>query len=220
MLELRTYTKSEMAAMFGTSGRQALKRKLQRCGVEFTITGRGENTMFTIIRIANPFKIFCITELGFNDRYDFYKLLYFFYYFFNDEEFRAMPDEAKEILMGMSGHPISRQTITGYTRKLDAANLIDRNTSNYHYYFAHLHEYRVVEKEEYNIAWHNYWNDIKNGYNSFDAIYRMIAKHGGVARKQPIPEFNGIYNDKIKLFHDLIEDEIQKEIELELKSLN
>lgn len=216
MLELKSYKKPELSAMLGSSGVQALKRKLTRYGIKYEVNGRGENAIFTIKKILNPFKVFCILELGIDAGSDFCKLLYFYYYFFNDEEFRAMPDEVKESRMFDSKHPVSRQTIAGYTRKLDAKNLIDRNTQNFIYYFAYQGEQRMVDRQEYNAAWHEYWNDIKNGSCSFDAIYRMRKNYGGVARKQAIPEINGIYQEEINTFCSMIETEIQKEQEKKL----
>lgn len=41
----------------------------------------------------------------------------------------------------------------------------------------------------------------------------MRADFGGVARKQPIPEINGIYNDKIEYMLSLIQQSIESEYE-------
>ena len=38
----------------------------------------------------------------------------------------------------------------------------------------------------------------------FHAICNMRVKYGGVARKQAIPEINGIYNEKIEYLCSLI----------------
>mgnify|MGYP003306766742 CR=1 FL=1 len=85
MLELmKSYTKPEMSAMFGTRSMQGLQRKIERYGVSFDVDGRGETANFTITNIENPFKIYCITELGFDGHTDFYKLRNYYYYYFND----------------------------------------------------------------------------------------------------------------------------------------
>ncbi len=212
MLELRQYTKPELSAMFGTRDMEGLKRKMERYGIVFEVTGRGERAVFTICEIMDTFKVFCITELEFDGGTDFKKLLYFFHYFFNDDEFRAMPDEVKEFRMHQSNHPLSRQTIATYIKKLESKDLIDRRSSNFIYYFAYRQTQRVVQKEEYNEAWHNYWNDIDDGYCPADAIRRMRAAYGGVARKQAIPEFNGIYNDQLEYLCSLVCQGIEKEI--------
>ena len=46
----------------------------------------------------------------------------------------------------------------------------------------------------------------------YEAINEMIANYGGVARKQPIPELNGIYNEKIEYLRSLIQQSIENEI--------
>ena len=61
MLEPRDYTKNEISGILGTKDKQGIDRKLQRYGVDFTSTGRGENRVYTIKNIPFPFKVFCIT---------------------------------------------------------------------------------------------------------------------------------------------------------------
>lgn len=213
MLEIRDYSKPEMSAMFGTRNMENLKRKMERYGITFEVNGRGENAVFTIKEIADPFKIYCITELGFNGRSDFCKVRNFLHYFFNDDEFMAMPDEVKEHRMREQGQDVSRQTIANYIAKLDSKNLIDRNTNNFIYYFALKQEQRIVDREEYLKAWHEYWDDIGKGFSSVEAICRMRENYGGVARKQPKPEVNGIYTEQIEYLNTLVQQSIEKEIE-------
>ena len=93
MLELRVYGKTELSEMFGTAGMQALQRKMERYGIAFEVNGRGENAVFTIKEIEDPFKIYCITELDFDGRTDFVKVRNFLHYFFNDDEFMAMYEQ-------------------------------------------------------------------------------------------------------------------------------
>ena len=92
MLELKEYKKAELSAIFNTNDMQGLKRKLQRYGIRYQVQGRGERAIFTILETADPFKVFCICELGYDGGTDFRKLRNFLYCFFNDDEFRAMPD--------------------------------------------------------------------------------------------------------------------------------
>jgi hypothetical protein len=125
----------------------------------------------------------------------------------------AMPDEVKETWMERMGQHLTRQTIATYTRRLEANNLINRYTKNYIYYFAYKKEQRFCDHAEYLEAWHNYWDDISTGLNSYDAIGNMRADFGGVARKQPIPEVNGIFNDKIEYMLSLIQQSIESEHE-------
>ena len=212
MLEIRNYTKPEMTAMFGTRNMANLRRKMEGYGIVFDVNGRGENAIFTIKDITDPFRIYCITELGYDGRTDFKKLLFFMYYFFNDIEFRTMPDEVKEARTEEQGRKITRQAIAGYTAKLDRNNLVDRNTNQYIYYFAIKQTQRIVEKDEYLQAWHEHWDRRKNGMDNYPSIMKMFEDYGGVARKQTIPEINGIYNEQIEYLNTLILQSIEKEI--------
>ena len=123
-----------------------------------------------------------------------------------------MPDEVKEARMRAEGRPVARQTIANYTYKLQSHNLIERNTKNFIYYFAFKQTQRMTDRAEYLQAWHEYWADIGNGFFYFDAICNMRVKYGGVARKQAIPEINGIYNEKIEYLCSLIQASLENEM--------
>ena len=212
MLEIgRTYSKPELTLIFGTKDKQGIDRKLTRYGIQFEVCGRGEGAVYTITGMADPFKVFAIVELGFDANTDCIKLRNFLYHFFEDEVFMAMPDEVKEVKMRAMGQDVSRQTIANYTSRLETNNLINRHTKNFIYYFACKQEQRITDREEYLQAWYEYWDDIASGLNSYDAIANMITDHGGVARKQPIPEVNGIYNEKIEEMLSYIQQSIENE---------
>lgn len=213
MLDLRCYSKDELTGIFNSRNRQTIRRKLERAGVIFEEYGRGNNWNIDIKRLNDPFQIFCMTDLGFTGGTDFYILRYYYYYFFSDEEFMAMPDEVKEKRMRDKGRDISRQTIAGYTRKLESRNMINRRTSNFLYYFAYKQTQRFTTRSEYGRAWAEYWNNKDRGLDNRDAITLMRSKYGGVARKQAIPEINGIYNEQIEYMLSLIYQSIENEIE-------
>ena len=81
------------------------------------------------------------------------------------------------------------------------------------YYFANKDQQRLCEHKEYVEAWYNYWDDLESGLNCYDAIANMREDFGGVARKQAIPEINGIYNDKIEYMLSLIQQSMESEYE-------
>ena len=213
MLELRVYSKAELVEIFGTEDTQGLKRKMQRYGIEFQTAGRGSTLTFNIIKTEDPFKVFCIDELGYDGRTDFRKLRDFLYCFINDDEFRAMPDEVKAHRMAEAGKPMCRQTIANYIAKLDKMNLINRNTGDFIYYFAYKDTQRIATHAEYVEAWKQYWMDKGNGADSMEAIWNMRFNHGGVARKQAIPAINGIYLDTMSQLNDIICKSIEAELE-------
>lgn len=212
MLELKKYDKAELVEIFGTIDTQGLKRKLQRYGIKYQTSGWGQNLTFTITETADPFKVFCIDEFGYDGRTDFVKLRNFLYCFLNDDEFRAMPDEVKAHRMAEAGKPMCRQTIAGYIAKLDAQNLIDRNSGEYIYYFAYKDKQRIATRQEYSEAWKQYWQDKANGADSMTAIWFMRFKHGGVARKQAMPQINGIFLEKLNRLNDAVCQSIENEL--------
>lgn len=213
MLEVgKVYTKPELSRIFGTKAKQGLNRKMTGYGITFAVSGRGEKSVYEIQKIQEPFKVFAITELGFDANTDFRKLRNFYFYYFNDEEFMAMPDEVKESRLRKEDKDISRQTIAKYTEKLRGHDLIDRFGNGFIYYFAYKGEQRIVQREEYSKAWREYWANRNDGMDWYDAIYNMIATYGGVARKQPIPQINGIYKEEIEYMLSLIQQSIENEI--------
>ena len=214
MLEIGClYEKPVLSALFGNKDKEGLERKMTRYGISFSSTGWAEKRLYTIHNIADPFKLFAILELGFDGNTDFTKLRNFLYHFFEDEVFMAMPDEVKEVWMRKMGQDLSRQTIANYTRRLETNDLINRYTKDYIYYFANKQEQRFCDHAEYAEAWHNYWDRINGGLYNRDAIALMRAEHGGIARKQPIPDINGIYNEKIEYMLSLIQQSIESEHE-------
>ena len=214
MLEVgKCYTKPELTKIFGTKDKQGLERKMTGYGITFAASGRSENAIYEIQKLIDPFKIFAITELDCGANTDFKKLRNFYWYYFNDETFMAMPDEVKEVWMKRENRTITRQTIASYTQKLADKNMINRDTQNFIYYFAFKDTQRMTDRSEYVQAWREYWEAIAEGWCSFDAISDMRLHYGGVARKQAIPEVNGIYNEKIEYMLSLIQKSIENEIE-------
>ena len=213
MLEVgKRYSKIALNAIFGECSVQSMIRKLNRYQVDVQVFGRGEKAQFEILEIGDPFKLFCITELGFDANTDFDKLQYFYYYFFNDDEFAAMPDDEKAQRMADSGCPVCRQTIANYIRKLEQNVWIAKDTENCIYYFARGSERRIVNKEEYTTAWKEYWCDKDDGVSSEDAIKNMRLKYYGIARKNPIPRSNAFFLNDIEQLCNLIQIRMEQQI--------
>lgn len=210
MLELRTYTIDDINVILGTTNRQGVQRKLNRCGVKYSVSGCGTNTKFEIKSIDNEFKLFCMLGLGMSANTDFHKFLYFMYYFLNDEDFCWLPDETLEIKMDERNAHISRQTIANYKRQLENKNLFCR-VGEYVYYFARGQTQIMTDKETYSRAWREYWENKDSGMDSQEAICIMCANYGGVARKQAIMVGNAICGDTIDKLNDLVCNAVEKE---------
>ena len=123
-----------------------------------------------------------------------------------------MPDEVKEHRMKEAGITMCRQTIAGYIAKLNAQNLIDCNSGEYIYYFAYKDTQRIATRQEYSEAWKQYWQDKEDGADSMTAISIMRFKYGGVARKQAIPQINGIFLEKLNKLNDAVCRSIENEL--------
>ena len=203
MLEVKTYTKPELTELLGSKTVDNLKKKLGRYNVEYEVTGRGEKAIFNIRKIHDPFKVFCITELGFDANTDFKALAYFYYYYFNDEEFMAMPDEVKMFRMESFGKYVSRQTIAKYTSKLVKAEMIYLDTAEFIYYFAYHDKQYLTERKIYCEAWKMYW-EIKEEIDAQTAMNVVRNTYGGSPRKQAIPQINAFYLKKLNQLLELV----------------
>ena len=213
MIDLKRYTKAEMSAILHTNSKQGITRKLDRYGITYISEGRGDRLFITVTAIQNPFKVFCITELGFPAQCDFYKLRNFMFYFFADNDtFRSMPDEVMETLLNERGKRVSRQTIAGWKRRLDRLGIIQLNQWDYVYYFAFKNHQRMCDHEEYAKAWKEYWENKRAGMSTYTAIEYMRFNYGGVARKQPRAYLNPFYTDTIRVLQDLIYVNIEEEL--------
>ena len=214
MLELRTYTRAELEEIFQTHGRQNITKRLTNYGVAFSCEGNAGNLKITISAIPDPFKVFCILDLGFAPQSDFRKMRNFFWYYFQDDEFRSFPDEVLENRMKDQGQVLTRQTIAKWRIRLSNLGVIWLSAKEYIYYFAYKDTQRITTREEYCQAWHDYWRDKDEGYESWGAIMNMRDKYGGVARKQPKAELNGIYVDTIvSPMLEYIQESIENEMD-------
>ena len=213
MLELKTYSMHELYEILHCNNRNSLKKKLNGYGVSFTDEGRGDAAVFHLHSFKSYFKIYAITELGISAQTDFRKMLYLYFEFFNNDEFLALPDESKESYLRNINHDVTRQSIAHYIAHLDRKNYIHCNSGNFVYYFAYKNKQIFTDKESYNRAWHEYFELKKNDADSFCAIRRMINTYGGVARKQQIPDINGIYLKEIDYMLSLIQRDIEQELD-------
>lgn len=186
MLEVRQYTKNEIAEILHTNDNQGIQRKLDRWGIKFSVTGRGDNRVYIIQKIPEKceFKILCMTDLGMNAQTDFALFRNFVYYFMNDQDFRWLPDTALEQKLTERGSHISRKTIGDYKRCLERANLI-HESGEYVYYFAAKGNRRIVEAEEYKAAWDKYWQ-YRVSLDSTEAMARIFAEYGGYPKRSSI----------------------------------
>lgn len=193
MLECRTYSYAELSALLHTRDRQGIVRRFERWEVKYTTTGRGTGQKFAITEIGNPFKVYCILDLGFSPQTDFTKLAFFTYYLLCDDEFQQLPSAQMEEYLRADGHTLSRQTISNYLLCLEAASLVCRGF-DYLYYFAFGEYHKDTDEITYKRAWSEHWERIQQGWPSSESIVQMRMDYGGVARKHPLLIFSAFFN--------------------------
>ncbi len=209
MLEVRKYAKSELSAILGTNDKQGIDRKLQGYDVEFTSNGRGENRVYNIEKINNPFKVFCITELGVHANADFEKLRNLFYYLLCDEEFAELPMVEMEKVMAKNVSS-SRQTISKWTSYLQKINYINIDKLNGICYAITKNSdgqkiYTKIEREVYNKAWTVYMEEKKKG-NTKIAYQKAVEIAGGHPFKRPKISQNACLQKEIEQLIDMVSD--------------
>lgn len=174
-----TYTYAEMARYFRTSDRQGIRRKLDRY-TRYSVSGRGEETLYNIIDIPDPFRLYAINNMRYSPQTDFDKLAKYLYYFMNDEEFRRWPDSIVAELMRERGCYVSRQTIGNYKEKLvDGIAIEDIDDDTATYYFSYNDYIRECTREEYKAAWKEFWELYEAKGKDWNVMRRIIEKYGG-----------------------------------------
>lgn len=218
LLECKAYPAPEMWQMLGVKDNQGAQRKLSRYGVRFFVNGWGKNASFNITAIDDPFKVYCILEMGFDANCDFKKLRNYLFFLLGEDEYCWLPDEPMEKHMRSKGFYLSRQTITKYREHLERLNYI--HGGDFIYYRVYRDDrdrqcYQQVEKEEYNKAWRVYWDIRNDGADSELAFACMYSAFGGVPRKQAKPIKNAFHLKELNYLLDLVSTSIYNEASIQ-----
>lgn len=210
MLEVRKYSIAELSAILGSTGKQAIDRKLERYGVEYTSTGRGQSLVYDITKITDPFKVYCITKLGIPAQANFEKIRNLYYYFFCDEGFADLPLIEMAEYLEAEGVPQSRQCVTKWIEYLRHLDYIGFTNTDCKYYAIEKTPSKVkicheITREEYCQAWAIYHrNKIEHGsYYAYALMYNTL---GGHPYKKPIYYQNVIMAQEIQELIDIILD--------------
>ena len=210
MIELKTYTKAELAEILHTPGRQGITRKLDGYKISYLCSGRGEDLKFTITAIANPFKVFCITELGIPAQADFIKLRNLFYYLFCCDGFAELPLIEMAERLKEDEKTVSRETIGKWLKYLEHIDYIAFDKTDCTYYAISpapdgkkLH--REISKQKYNTGWKIYFDSIpeEGGHSAYARMYNYI---GGHPYKKAKMMQNAFYIPQINQLIDIINE--------------
>lgn len=118
MIKIGTFSYLELKEILGANNKQAVDRRLKGYGVSFTSSGRGDKRVYEITEIENPFKLYCITELGISAQSNFDKIRNLFYYFFCVDGFTKLSHVEMEKTMRTEGSQMSRQFISKWIKYL------------------------------------------------------------------------------------------------------
>lgn len=120
-----------------------------------------------------------------------------------------------EEYLRIAGCGMSRQTISGYIRRLEQKNLIAG--TNYVYYRVYkefgVQKHEIVTKEAYSTAWALYWDKRRKGYDSRAAYSVMYNVFKGVPRKQRRLEQNALEGDTLNRLSELVAESYLSEAE-------
>ena len=211
MLEIKKYTMSEISAELGTNTKQGIDRKLERYGVKFVSTGRGQSLIYEIQEIQDRFKLYCITEVGMSASVNFEKFKCFCYYLFCDDNFADFPIVEMEVIMSDDGVPVSRQTISNWIERLNSVGYIhtDKQSDCSYYAITKLpngrKHYTEIPQEKYCKGWNIYWSN-KSQIGTNAAYTKMYDYVGGHPYKRPKLIENVFYSDEIQRLIDLINE--------------
>ncbi len=209
MLKVGTYSIVELKQILGTKDKQGIDRKLDRYGVEYTSKGWADKREYTISKIADPFKLYCVVELGIPAQADFEKIRNLYYYFFCVEGFTDLPLVEMAKVMEAEGVKIARQTITkwiDYLRRLDYINFTKSDCA--YYAISRKQGKRIckeITRQEYNNAWCIYFDcrDVEGCASAYEKMYNSI---GGNPYKKPIYYQNAIKEAEIEELIEIIID--------------
>ena len=213
MLELKKYTRAEITAILGTRNRQGIMRKLEGYGVEYKIEGWGNYTL-TITAINDPFKLFCITELGIPAQADFTKIRDLYYYLFCCPGFAEQSFESMAQILDDDNRTISSKTIAKWVAHLGHIDYVAFDKEDCKYYAITKtadgrRESTEITAEVYRGGWQIYWNQ-KAEHGTQSAYLYMYNFVGGHPKKQAIMKPNAFYINEINYMIDLIQQSFMK----------
>lgn len=210
MIKIGTFSYLELKEILGASNKQAVDRRLKRYGVSFTSSGRGNNRVYEITEIENPFKLYCITELKISAQSNFDKIRNLFYYFFCVDGFTELPLVEMEKTMRAEGSQMSRQFISRWITYLRHLDYITFSDCVCNYYAISKNKKgerncRQITHEEYKAALAIYFDnrDKKGCHYAYVLMYQSI---GGHPYKKPIYYENALMQTEIKQLIDMIMD--------------
>ena len=210
MLEVGLYSVAELRTILGVKTKQEIDRKLDRYLIKYRSNGRAEKRVYEITEVPDPFKLYCVRELGVPPQADFDRIRNLYYYFFCVEGFTDRPLIEMAKVMEAEGVEASRQCVSkwiAFLRKLDYIGFTN-NECEYYAISRDADGNRVckeISRADYRDAWCIYfeWRDIEGCGSAYTRMYNTI---GGHPYKKPIYRQNALKYEEIEYLVDLIID--------------
>jgi len=210
MLNIGRYSIIELKQILRTNNKQGVDRKLDRYGVKYSSTGYADDRIYDITSIPDPFKVYCIINLGIPAQADFSKIRNMYYYFFCVEGFHEKPLIEMALIMENEGIQASRQFVSRWIEYLRRLDYIEYSKADCDYYaiskdYAGNRVCKKITKDAYSKAWAIYfeWKDKEGCGNAYSRMYNTI---GGHPYKKPIYTQNIIKYSEIQELIDIIID--------------
>ena len=210
MLANKSYPISEMEELLKTKGKQNIDRKLERYGINFSVSGWGASVVYTIKHIPDPFKVYAIVKLGIPAQANITKIRNLYYLLFCGEGFADAPLIEMERIMEAEGVPMPRQTITKWLNYLQHIDYITFSADNIKYYVIRKNpmgqkEYKEVDAETYKKGWAIYFHyrPLEGSGSAYSRMYNII---GGHPYKKPAIVENAVLQGEIEELIEVINE--------------
>jgi len=212
MLETKDYIIGELETILNSRGKQAVDRKLARYGIEFSSHGGGISRVYSLLKINDPFKVFCITEFGMAANCDFDRMRYFFYFLLCGEWLESLPIvQMPEFLAKEVNIQVSRQTLAAWMQKLNASTYFMFSDSDVKYYKRKNDDAggcicTEIDHGSYKKAWQIYFGVKEKTGDTRFAYCRMYEFLDGHPFKKQILKANAFFLKEIDYLIDLLTD--------------
>ena len=138
LLELKTYSRTELEQLFNTSRTDSIKRSLERAGYTFQSSGRGRTYQIQITALPSPpseFAAFAQKHFDCGEQTNFDVMELYFFLLFYHSEFRYFPAVYQSQYINENySIEISDQTLRNWRRKLEEKNLISTDEEDAKFY--------------------------------------------------------------------------------------
>lgn len=201
-----------MEELLKTKGKQNIDRKLERYGIDFSVSGWGASVVYTIKHIPDPFKVYAIVKLGIPAQANFTKIRNLYYFLFCAEGFAEAPLVEMERIMEAEGVPMPRQTITKWLNYLQHIDYITFSADKINYYVIRKtpmgqKEYKEVDAETYKKGWaiYHHYKWLEGSGKAYSRMFNII---GGHPYKKPEIVENAVLQHDIDELIEVINESI------------